>query len=258
MNEQKTASILQLNQIIDQFLSKKSNLSKSYLAKKCGITLAYLTMILSGKRNLTADLSVKLLELINETPRDIQTFLKQLDKEQQSNAVKAFKEKTQEKRQAVALNEEVTRILAHNSKLYHAVLDLTWGPMHKDYFQGKYGKDLAAAMSILIDKKFIHFDGIAYRLLGGNDLASNAEHVFRMVRNLLENEEANYILKEHPGSVRYQVDDISEAGYEKIRHLMNDTLKKVDEIVETHRESPISGKGIRMGFVGLITRLRRA
>ncbi len=250
-------SIETLNSWIEDFLNQKKNLSKTYIAKKCDITLPFLIMILKGKRRLNQNLAVKILNVLKRNSEDISQFLGGLQLEREGKEVQAFKVKERADLEKNILNEEITRILAHDNNLYNAVIDLTWGPLHKDYLVRKYGMDIINNLMLLVDKKFLNYDGITFRLEGGSELSSKAEHIFRFVRNILANEESNYILKQNPGSIRYQVEDVSEKGFDKIKNLLADVAEQVDEIVQAHKESPIEGKGVRMGFVGLVTKYRR-
>ncbi len=243
---------------IEDYLQKKPHLSRKYIAQKAGISNAYLSMVMQGKRALTEDLTIKILRVLKIPTETIEELLKDLRLENNMPAVVEFYQEKIENERKVRFNNESSRALSSNIDLLNCFEDLLrLKKVHRSRLVDLYGKTVVDKLQLLVKNNTIIMEDDYYCVNEDAHFTFAPEDAIKLMKTSLEHELFEWKCGINQGITRMAICELSEDNYKGLLKLVRKQMEEVNDFIEANRfkEKSIKG-GRRMNVIHAITGLK--
>lgn len=237
---------------LDKYLNS-TRLSMNQVAAKWGVSTPLLSQIKTGKKKAGLELGLKILREAGVDLNVRQQWLEER-KTQGEESAKIFDDLKKE-RVEYRLQKNICEHLAANPILIDLFLDislmkekgLSWNGILKNF--GEYGLDQVEFLvsAGLVEKRNDRFYIIQDKL----PHAINAENSFGLMSGIFEIFRKKVVKQEFRGEFHFDITDVSQEGYEKLKELNIEFTKKMVNIIKETEQARTSG-GIRVVAQNLI------
>lgn len=247
-----------LNKELNRYLST-TRLSLSQVAKRLGVSKGHLSEIKNGKAQPALNTGLRILKMcgLEIDQRKAWAHFYNTSISEEYLEVHSDHDKINSKK----LNEKVSFLLARNSDLMNAYVDIVNeeenGIALVD-LRHEYGKPIEKKLQKLVDQSVLSLEitdlGKVYRA-GIVDPIITKNSSYDLVKSIVEEQQIMYQSGEDKGSFKFHINDVDEAGFEKLTALLNETMKEAEKIMLENKKNRREG-GERFVFEVLLGKLR--
>ena len=207
----------QICQEIGGFLKSKPNLSRKYIAEKAGISSAYLTMVLQGKRALTEDLAIKILRVLKKSNEIIDNYLMQIRLENNMPTIASYYKEKQDEEKHIKLTRESSRLLSRNIDLINCFEDIQrLKKIHKNRLVDLYGRTVVQKVEILADNGTIKKENDYFSINDDRKFIHHPEDAFELMKTSLDHECFEWKQGANCGIAEFNITELSEDSYKEL------------------------------------------
>lgn len=243
---------------IDEYLRRRPHLSRKAVAERAGISNAYLTMVLHGKRSMTEDLAIKILSAVKRPGDVIETMLKKIRLENNMPAVVKYYQERGCEETRKRLHEDSSRLLSMDIDLLNCFEDIVrMGKIHGERLVDLYGRSITQRLDLLVHNQTLKKDesGYYYADQDGRFMFEPADAI-TLMQTSLQRELVEWKGGANVGKTNTYVVEVPDESYRELLALIDKQIKEVQEFVAESKEKAKTKKGRRVNVIHALTGLK--
>jgi hypothetical protein len=232
-----------------------SRLSLGQIALRLDISKGHLSEIKNGKARPALNTGLKILKMCGFDKVKRQAWAHFYNMEVSCEYQDVFEEF--DKEEILQLNERLSFILARDSELLNAYVDIVNSEedgMSATYLKTEYGRGIIDKLNILVDEKVLQNRGGLYAT-GTVDPIMTKNASYDLVKGFFDQQQLDFQKGELDGKFKFEINDITPEGRAQLVELFKRTMNKATEIMEQNKLPRYNG-GTRYIFQAMAGKIK--